>query len=89
MYGLDAKYNLRWECCTVSVAGIDVSKGNSMVSVFRLFSQMVAKSFEVRHTGSELKQLTDYLKSLDGETQVVLEHTRRYYEQIAQYLYET
>ena len=49
---------------------------------------MVAKPFEVRHTGSELKQLADYLKSLDGETRVVMEHTGRYYEQIAQYLHD-
>ena len=69
-------------------AGIDVSKGKSMVAVFRPFNETVAKPFEVRHTGSELKQLADYLKSLDGETRVVMEHTGRYYEQIAQYLHD-
>ena len=68
-------------------AGIDVSKGKSTVAVFRPFNETVAKPFEVRHTGSELRQLADYLKSLDGETRVVLEHTGRYYEQIAQYLH--
>ena len=72
----------------MNVAGIDVSKGKSMVAVFRPFNEMVAKPFEVRHTGSELKQLADYLKSLDGETRVVMEHTGRYYEQIAQYLHD-
>ena len=56
-------------------AGIDVSKGKSMVAVFRPFNEAVAKPFEVRHTGSELRQLADYLKSLDGETRVVMEHT--------------
>ena len=69
-------------------AGIDVSKGKSMVAVFRPFNETVAKPFEVRHTGSELRQLADYLKSLDGETRVVMEHTGRYYEQIAQYLHD-
>ena len=69
-------------------AGIDVSKGKSMVAVFRPFNEAVAKPFEVRHTGSELRQLADYLKSLDGETRVVMEHTGRYYEQIAQYLHD-
>ena len=69
-------------------AGIDVSKGKSTVAVFRPFNETVAKPFEVRHTGSELKQLADYLKSLDGETRVVMEHTGRYYEQIAQYLHD-
>ena len=72
----------------MNAAGIDVSKGKSMVAVYRPFNEVVAKPFEVRHTGSELKQLADYLKSLDGETRVVLEHTGRYYEQIAQYLHD-
>ena len=72
----------------MNAAGIDVSKGKSMVAVYRPFNEMVAKPFEVRHTGSELKQLADYLKSLDGETRVVMEHTGRYYEQIAQYLHD-
>ena len=71
MEELDANHNLRWECCTVNSAGIDVSKGKSTVAVFRPFNEPVAKPFEVRHTGSELRQLADYLKSLDGETRVV------------------
>ena len=72
----------------MNAAGIDVSKGKSMVAVYRPFNEMVAKPFEVRHTGSELKKLADYLKSLGGETRVVMEHTGRYYEQIAQYLHD-
>ena len=66
-----------------NVAGIDVSKGKSMVSVLRPFGEVVAKPFSVGHTGSELKELADYLKSLDGETRVVMEHTGRYYEPVA------
>ena len=62
---------------------VDVSKGKSMVTVRCLFNETVAKPFEMRRTGSELKQLADYLKSLDGETRVVMERTGRYYEQIA------
>lgn len=69
----------------MNAVGVDVSKGKSMVTVRRPFNETVAKPFEVHHTGSELKQLADYLKSLDGETRVVMEHTGRYYEQIAQY----
>ncbi len=72
----------------MNAAGIDVSKGKSMVSVRRPFNEIAAKPFEVRHTGSELKQLADYLKSLDGETRAVIEHTGRYYEQIVQYLHD-
>lgn len=71
-----------------NVAGIDVSKGKSIVSVLRPFGEVVAKSFPVGHTGSELKELADYLKSLDGETRVVMEHTGRYYEPVARFLHE-
>ncbi len=69
-----------------NVAGIDVSKGKSMVSILRPFGEVVAKPFTVCHTGSELRELADYLKSLDGETRVVMEHTGRYYEPVAQFL---
>ena len=71
-----------------NVAGIDVSKGKSMVSVLRPFGEVVAKPFSIGHTGSELKELADYLKSLDGETRVVMEHTGRYYEPVARFLHE-
>ena len=43
------------ECCAMNSAGIDVSKGKSMVAVFRPFNETVAKPFKVCHTGSELK----------------------------------
>ena len=59
----------------MNAAGIDVSKGKSMVSVMRPLGEVVAKPFAVRHTGSELKELADYLKSLDGEMRVIMEHT--------------
>ena len=60
---------------SMNAVGIDVSKGKSMVSVLRPLGEVVAKPFEVRHTASELRELADYLKSLDGETRVILEHT--------------
>lgn len=69
--------------------GIDVSKGKSMVAVVRPFGELVAKPFEVRHTSSELSELAKRLKSLEGETRVVLEHTGRYYEPVAQMLHES
>ena len=72
----------------MNAAGIDVSKGKSMVSVMRPLGEVVAKPFTVHHTGSELKELADNLKSLDGETRVIMEHTGRYYEPIAQFLHD-
>lgn len=70
----------------MNAVGIDVSKGKSMVSVIRPFGELVIKPYEVRHTASELRALASALKSLEGETRVVLEHTGRYYEPVAQML---
>lgn len=72
----------------MNAVGIDVSKGKSMVAIMRPFGEVVAKPYEVRHTSSELRELAASLKSLDGETRVVLEHTGRYYEPVAQMLHD-
>lgn len=72
----------------MNAVGIDVSKGKSMVSVIRPFGELVARPYEVRHTSSELSELAKQLKSLEGETRVVLEHTGRYYEPVAQLLHD-
>jgi Transposase and inactivated derivatives len=72
----------------MNAVGIDVSKGKSMVSVIRPFGELVVKPYEVRHTSSELSELAKQLKSLEGETRVVLEHTGRYYEPVAQMLHD-
>lgn len=57
-----------------------------MVSVIRPFGELVAKPYEVRHTSSELSELASRIQSLEGETRVILEHTGRYYEPVAQVL---
>lgn len=72
----------------MNAVGIDVSKGKSMVSVIRPFGELVVKPYEVRHTSSELSKLANLLQSLEGETRVVLEHTGRYYEPVAQTLHD-
>ena len=59
--------------------GIDISKGRSTVAVMRPFGEVVISPFEVRHTGSELSELARRLKSLDGETRVVMEATGNYH----------
>lgn len=73
----------------MNAVGIDVSKNKSMVTVARPFGQIVVKPFEVRHTAIELRKLASFLKSLEGETRVVMEHTGRYYEPVAQYIHES
>ena len=72
----------------MNAVGIDVSKGKSMIAVMRPFGEVVASPFEVGHTEGELKELARFLKSLPGETRVLMEYTGRYYEHIAQYLHE-
>jgi transposase len=70
----------------MNAVGIDVSKGKSMVAVARPFGEVAVKPYTVRHTVSELRKLAHTLKSLGGETRVVLEYTGRYYEPVAQML---
>jgi transposase len=68
--------------------GIDVSKGKSMVAVMRPFGEVVVSPFEVRHTDSELSKLAKLLKSLDGETRVVMEATGNYHTPVAWLLHD-
>ena len=72
----------------MNAVGIDVSKGKSTVAIMQPFGVIVASPYEVGHTESELKELARFLKSLPGETRVLMEYTGRYYEPIARYLHE-
>jgi len=72
----------------MNAVGIDVSKGKSMVAVLRPLGVVVAKPFKVDHTAAGLGKLADFLKSLDGETKVIMEHTGRYYEPVAQVIHD-
>ena len=67
----------------MNAVGIDVSKGKSMITVMKPFGEVVLSPFEVRHTDSELSELANLLKSLDGETRVVMEYTGNYHAPIA------
>ncbi len=68
--------------------GIDVSKGRSTVAVMRPFGEVVISPFEVRHTASELSELARLLKSLDGETRVIMEATGNYHTPVAKLLHD-
>ncbi len=72
----------------MNAVGIDVSKGKSTIAVMRPFGEVVASPYDVGHTESELKELARFLKSLPGETRVLMEYTGHYYEPIAGYLHE-
>lgn len=71
----------------MNAVGIDVSKGKSTVAVIQPFGIVIAEPFDVFHTDSDLKNLTDFIKSLSGETKVVMEYTGAYYEPIANALH--
>ena len=72
----------------MNAAGIDVSGRKSTVAVLRPFGEVIKLPFDVRHSAEELAALAKQLKSIEGETRVVMEHTGRYYEGIAKVLHE-
>lgn len=72
----------------MNTVGIDVSKGKSMVAVLRPLGEVVVAPFEVQHTDSELSKLIELLKSLDGETRVVMESTGNYHTPVAWVLHD-
>ena len=72
----------------MNAAGIDVSSRKSTVAILRPFGEVVELPFEVSHSAEDLSALAQQLKSIEGETRVVMEHTGRYYESIAKVLHE-
>ena len=72
----------------MNAAGIDISSRKSTVAVLRPFGEIVELPFDVQHNAEALTALAEQLKSIDGETRVVMEHTGRYYESVAKTLHE-
>ncbi len=72
----------------MNAAGIDISSRKSTVAVLRPFGEIVELPFDVQHNAGALTALAEQLKSIDGETRVVMEHTGRYYESVAKTLHE-
>lgn len=70
----------------MNAVGIDVSKGKSMVAILRPYGEIVSKPFEVMHTSSGIRSLIKHIKSIDGESRIVMEHTGRYYEPLVREL---
>lgn len=71
----------------MNAVGIDVSKGKSTVAAIQPFGVVIAEPFDVLHTDSDLKKLVAFIKSLSGETKVVMEYTGTYYEPVADALH--
>ena len=72
----------------MNAVGIDVSKGKSMVAVMQPLGVVIAEPFEINHTESELGKLARFLKSLSGDTKVIMESTGHYNNQIADFLHD-
>lgn len=71
----------------MNAVGIDVSKGKSTVAVIQPFGVVIAEPFDVLHTDIGLKKMVKLIKSLSGETKVVMEYTGTYYEPVANALH--
>lgn len=65
-----------------NAVGIDVSKGKSTIAVLQPGGVIIRRPFDVEHSCSGLKELKDYILSLEGDTKAVLECTGRYHEPI-------
>ena len=72
----------------MNAVGIDVSSRKSTVAVLRPLGNVVLKPFDVKHTSTGLAELAKQLKAIEGETRVIMEHTGRYYEAVANALYQ-
>jgi transposase len=70
----------------MNAVGIDVSKSKSMVAIIRPLGEIVASPFEIKHTTSDVSSLVDLIKSVEGESRIVMENTGRYYEALAHQL---
>ena len=68
--------------------GIDVSKGKSTIAVMRPSGETVIPPFECPHTESELGELAKRLKSLPGESRVIMEATGNYHTPVAHFLHD-
>ena len=67
----------------MNAVGIDVSKDKSTVAVLRPLEEIVVSPFDVSHNPKELSELVTLLKTLDGDTKVVMEYIGNNYLQIA------
>ena len=70
----------------MNAVGIDVSKGKSTVTIRQPGDIVVLPPCNIQHTQSEITELINFIKELDGETKVCMEHTGRYYEPMASWL---
>lgn len=73
----------------INAVGIDVSKGKNTVAVMQPLGVVVAEPVIVAHTVRELGELARFLKSLSGETKVIMESTGLYDDPIADFFHKS
>jgi len=57
-----------------------------MIAILRPYGEVVSTPFEIHHTSGEISSLIEQIKSIEGESRIVMEHTGRYYEPLAREL---
>ena len=72
----------------MNAAGIDISKGKSMVAALRPMGEVALTPREFPHTELGLEQMANAIIGLGEETRVVMEATGRYHEPVAAALHE-
>ena len=70
----------------MNAVGIDVSKGKSTVAILRPGGEVVASPFEVSHNPRKLNELVSLIKSLNGDSKILMEYTGNYYLPVALFL---
>lgn len=49
--------------------------GKSMVAILRPYGEIVSSPFEIKHTSDNIQSLIEQIKSIEGESRIVMEHT--------------
>jgi transposase len=67
--------------------GIDVSKGHSTVTAMGEGKKLLKKTYDVPHTKAGLDEIITFIKKIDDDVRVVMEHTGVYYRIVAETLH--
>lgn len=70
----------------MNAVGIEVSKGKSMIAILRPYGEIVSSPFEIKHSSDHIQSLVAQIKSIEGESRIVMEHAGHYYEPLAREL---
>lgn len=57
-----------------------------MVAIMRPYGEIVSSPFKIKHTTNDIRFLIELIHSIAGESRIVMEHTRHYYDVLAHQL---